>query len=342
MTTSGRAIDRRRDAMRIAMFVLLAVLVFGWAKWNPYWHKLPAVAHSGTLGKPVVGGAPLGWFSLADGRAFTVAYVRSVWPAIVAGLVVAAGVQTLIPAGPLARLAGGRGGAVRSALAGIPTMLCTCCAAPIAVGLRNRQVPIRAALAFWLANPLLNPVVVGFAVFVLSPRWAALRLGLGVLVLIAVLLVVGRLRGAVPIGDAPPQTVDPGRGSFVRALVSLTVRLTPVYLALVFLLGALRGTLLPLGGRLTSWGVLGVLVVAVAGTLLAVPTGAEVAVVAALLAAGAPAWLAAPLLITLPATSLPSLAMAWRSFPHRVEVAVAGVTLAGGLLAAVLGATLFG
>ena len=223
-------------------------------------------------------------------------------------------------------------------------MLCTCCAAPVAVGLRERRVPVRAALAFWLANPLLNPVVVAFAVFVLTPEWAGLRLGLGIVVLAAILALVGR-RDRVPAGTVGTAITDEPPGgvvAFLRALAGLTIRLVPLYLALVFLLGALRGALLPLGGQLASWGVLGVLVVAVAGTLLAVPTGAEIAVVAAFLAAGAPAWLVAPLLVTLPATSLPSLAMAWRSFPHRVEVVVAMVTLAGGLLASAVALVLFG
>jgi uncharacterized membrane protein YraQ (UPF0718 family) len=127
---------------------------------------------------------------------------------------------------------------------------------------------------------------------------------------------------------------------FLRALGGLAIRLLPEYLLLVVALGAFRGVLFPVGA---SWfsgtgvvlAVVGVVVLAVAGTLLPIPTGAEVAVVAALLAVGVSGPLAAALLITLPAVSLPSLLMVRTAFPRRLLVAVTGAVVGVGLLTSV-------
>jgi len=97
--------------------------------------------------------------------------------------------------------------------------------------------------------------------------------------------------------------------------------------------GDLTATLayFPVGSTLlTGTGiVLGVVLLAVAGTLLPIPTGAEIAVVAALLAVGVSGPLAAALLITLPALSLPSLLMVRGVFPRGLLVAVTGLVSSG-------------
>ncbi|MDD7920094.1 hypothetical protein [Actinomycetospora callitridis] len=116
------------------------------------------------------------------------------------------------------------------------------------------------------------------------------------------------------------------------------MRLLPEYLLLVVALGALRGVLFPVGSTLlTGTGiVVGVVLLAVAGTLLPIPTGAEIAVVAALLAVGVSAPLAAALLITLPALSLPSLLMVRGVFPRGLLVAVTGLVVGVGVLTSVV------
>ena len=124
---------------------------------------------------------------------------------------------------------------------------------------------------------------------------------------------------------------------FLSALGRLAVRLLPEYLLLVVALGAFRGVLFPLG---SSWlsgtgialAVVGVVLLAVAGTLLPIPTGAEIAVVAAMLAVGVPAPFAAALLITLPALSLPSLLMVRGVFPRNLLMAVTSLVVGVGLV----------
>jgi uncharacterized membrane protein YraQ (UPF0718 family) len=338
-----------RDLVGVLVFAGLFAGLFAWAKWDPYWHKIPTVARSGQLGPSVLapGGQPPG-VSWQAGVDFLRTYVLAVWPAIVAGLVTGAGVQTLLPRRWLLRAFNGTGPGPRASFAGagravgaaLPMMLCTCCSAPVAVGLRRSRVGVQPALAYWLATPLLNPAVMAFAALALSPAWMGLRLGAGVLVLVlALALTVRRTDEAVELDPrldaAAAAPVKPSLARFAGTLVRTTVRLVPEYLLLVFALGALRGALFPLGHDLASWGLAGAVVLAVAGMLLAVPTGGEIAVVAALLAAGAPSWLAAALLITLPAVSLPSLAMVWTSFPRRVTVGTAAVVVAAGLLTSV-------
>jgi len=75
-------------------------------------------------------------------------------------------------------------------------------------------------------------------------------------------------------------------------------------------------------------------VFAVAGALLPIPTAGEIPVVAALLALGVSAPVAAALLITLPAVSVPSLIMVRRVFPAKVLATTVGAVIALGLLSA--------
>ena len=87
------------------------------------------------------------------------------WPAVLAGLVTGAGVQTLVPRGWLLRVFNGAdpassgplAGAGRAVAAALPMMLCTCCSAPVTVGLRRSRVAVRPALAYSLGDPAAQP-----------------------------------------------------------------------------------------------------------------------------------------------------------------------------------------
>jgi uncharacterized membrane protein YraQ (UPF0718 family) len=344
-------VETRRSAPPWVLAVGFGVLVAGllvWAKWQPYWVKVPAVAESGSLGKSILAGTPSG-VSVRGGLAFAGTYFLAIWPALVAGLVIAAAVATVLPADWLARAFGrdGAGGAVRGGALALPSMMCSCCAAPIAVGLRQRSASVLSSLTYWLANPALNPVVLAFCAFVLPWPWTVLRAGAGLVVVVGAVLIARRspIRTVDDSVPEPEPTPDdrPLAIRFLVALGRLAVRLLPEYLVLVVVLGAFRGVLFPLSSGLMSGTtlllVVGVVLLAVAGTLLPVPTGAEVAVIAALLAAGIAPPLAAALLVTLPALSLPSLLMVRRAFPRRTLVSVTALVAGVGVLcAAVAGA----
>jgi uncharacterized protein len=80
---------------------------------------------------------------------------------------------------------------------------------------------------------------------------------------------------------------------------------------------------------------------AVAGMLFAIPTAGEIPLIQTMLGYGVGAGPAGALLMTLAPLSLPSLVMLARTFPTRVLLALAGLTVAlgilGGLLAMALG-----
>ncbi|MHC1562430.1 permease [Actinomycetospora sp. C-140] len=334
-------------------FGALVVAGLLWAKWAPYWVKVPSVAGSHSLGSSILtGGAPAPpGVSLAAGLRFAGTYFLAIWPALVVGLVLAAAVQTVLPAAWITRVLGrGVGGGVRGSALALPSLMCSCCAAPMAVGLRRRAADLTATLAYWLGNPALNPVVLVFCAFVLPWEWTVLRAAAGVAVVAAAVALARWWTRRSPtdpvvevpvVEDAVPDK-RPLAVRFLAALGGLSIRLLPEYLLLVVALGAFRGVLFPVGA---SWlagtaAVVGVVLLAVAGTLLPIPTGAEVAVVAALLAVGVSGPLAAALLITLPAVSLPSLLMVRTAFPHRLLVAVTGTVVGIGVLTSVAAVTL--
>ena len=347
-----------RDRRLLLLGGTALVLLLGglwWAKYGPYTDKVPAVLGSSSLGDSIVtgGGEQAPPVSLAAGWDFTVAYTAAIWKALVVGLVLAAAVQVLLPASWLRRVlgssdAGTASGGLRGGLASVPTLMCSCCAAPLAVGLRRARAGTSAVLAFWLGNPALNPVVLVFCLAVLPWPWAVLRFGAGLLVVVAAVGLASRLarRGSteetLPVepGVTPDDRPVPVR--FAATLAGLAVRLLPEYLAVVFVLGVFRGVLFPADGGTGVAAVVVLLLLLVAGLALPVPTGGEVAVVAAALAAGLAAPAAAVLLVTLPVLSLPSLLMVRHVFPGRLLLGTAGVVAAVALLSAGITAVVVG
>ena len=350
MAETGRPSAVRRAPRTAALaVVVLALGLLAWAKYVPYAIKVPHVLGTHSVGASILtgDGALERGASLAAGWHFTVAYLSSVWQALVAGLVLASAVQVLLPVAwlerALGRAGGGRGG-VRGALLAVLTLMCSCCAAPLAVGLRRLRANLPATVGFWLGNPALNPVVLTLCLAVLPWPWAVLRLGAGLAVVAAGIAAARREERRSPSSNDASQTVvgteeiagaAPLPVRFLRALATLTVRLLPEFLLVVFALGAFRSVLFPIGSAGPSVAILAAGLV-VAGLLLPVPTGGEVAVVAAGLAAGMPVAAAAVLLVTLPMLSLPSLLMVRSVVPRDVLVRTAAATVGVGIVAALV------
>jgi uncharacterized membrane protein YraQ (UPF0718 family) len=127
---------------------------------------------------------------------------------------------------------------------------------------------------------------------------------------------------------------------WAREFCRLAIRLVPEYLVLVLILGGIRAWLFPTAlfgsGNSLPW----LIGVAVAGTLFAIPTAAEIPIVQAMLQLGVGAGPAGALLITLPAVSLPSLVMLGRAFPAKTLGTVAFATAGAGVFAGLLAITL--
>lgn len=191
----------------------------------------------------------------------------------------------------------------------------------MALGLRKNGSSVGASLAYWLGNPLLNPATMVFMGFVLGWQWVGLRLVVGALLVFFVAYVVGRMAVAGAVSPEIPLTDAQGSefgGSiwlaWLKSLWRLSKGVIPEYVILVCLLGAVRAWLFPavtpsVNGL--SWTV----VLAFTGTLFVIPTAGEIPIVQTLTAFGLGAGPAAALLITLPALSLPSLLMLYRSIP---------------------------
>ncbi|PWH07273.1 permease [Brachybacterium endophyticum] len=341
--------------------LLITVLGLLWAKWFPYTLKTIGLAEGGQWDGSVLSDtavdAPTWW---QGGWDFLVTYTLAIWRALLVALLISAAVQAFLGPERLARLIAGGRGATRAALAGVPAMMCTCCTAPVVVGLRRSGVPVRAAAAFWLANPVLNPAVIVFLALIGPWQWAAVRVVIGIALMAGAAALAGRLApratvdgylgaaataaagGTVTGAASAAEPASGGAGAVTRALLRfgrefgrLAVRLVPEYLGLVFVVGVV----LHLGGwRLDSihWGLLAVLVFAVIAVLMVIPTAGEIPVLLALAALGGSPWAQGIALICLSAVSLPSLVMVGRSLSWRASTGIAGAVLVAGVVAGAL------
>jgi uncharacterized membrane protein YraQ (UPF0718 family) len=347
------ATARSLDATsRWILFVTVAVAGLFYVKWLPYWGRAFVAASHHAIGPSILMGkanhAPAASWRAA--LVYAAAYGKSIWQAMILGLLLGSGVQALLPADWVSRRLGKArfSSAVAGGLIALPAMMCTCCAAPVVAGLRRQQASAGAAVAFWLGNSVLNPATLIFVGFVLGWRWAALRLVLGVAMVFGLGWLANRLtspREAAQAQEAVARLVAaPVNAPFRRWLLILgrmTLRLVPEYIVLVLLLGASRAWLFPdIGpgiGNQIQW----IVAFALAGALFVIPTAGEVPIIQAMLSLGIGAGPAGALLMTLPPISLPSMAMVSRAFPPHILALVAGVVvlfgLAGGALAVALG-----
>jgi hypothetical protein len=347
--TQSHAPEARKTSLtpQVLTFVVLAVAGLLYVKWLPYYNRTFVAATHHAIGKSILMGdaphAPAP--SLKAAIDYALAYGKAIWQAMVQGLLLGSAVQALLPARWIARLLGGRG--FGSALAGgmlsLPGMMCTCCAAPVVVGLRRRQAAPGAAIAFWLGNSVLNPATLVFIGFVLGWQWTGLRLLLGLPMVFGVGWLANRMtspeeaeqaEASLSALKAEPQTAPFRR--WLTILGRMSLRLIPEYVVLVLLLGAARAWLFPVIGPQIGNDLGWVLAFAVAGALFVIPTAGEVPIIQAMLSLGLGVGPAAALLLTLPPISVPSMAMLGRSFPPRILAVVAAAVVLFGVAAGLL------
>ena len=144
------------------LFLLIAGIGLYYVKWSPYYAKAFLAADNHSIGASILNdnqGEPL-----AAALAYAQVYFLAIWKAAVLAVILGSLIQVLIPRDWLLRLFGkaGLGSTLRGGLFALPGMMCTCCAAPVAAGMRRQKVSVGAALAFWIANPVLNPATLVF------------------------------------------------------------------------------------------------------------------------------------------------------------------------------------
>jgi uncharacterized membrane protein YraQ (UPF0718 family) len=332
------------------IFIIVAIIGFAYVKWMPYYAKAFFAQSHHAIGDSILSGKaastpPVSW-DAAVGYAIT--YTKAIWQALVLGLVLGSGIKVLLPS-QWVSAAIGRLGFKSIALGGmiaIPCMMCTCCAAPVAVGMRQSRASVGSVVAWWMSNPVLNPATLVFMGFVLGWGWSLFRVVAGVAMVLGVACLAERFGGkdsAAISEQSLPAATEPSQGNFLanwwRELVTLAVKLVPEYFIIVLLLGAIRAWLFPVLGA--HDGVLWVVAMAVAGTLFVIPTAGEVPIVQAMFALGMGAGPAGALIMTLPAASLPSLAMLGRVFSMRTRLVIAAGVVLTGIIAGMLAMAVF-
>lgn len=341
-------VPKRHWGWPVAIFVAIAVLGVFYAKWDPYYFKAFTAAAKHTIGKSIVTGAargaPAPGFQAA--LTYTVAYFKDIWIALIVGLLVGAGVQTLLPASWLYRVLGRispRSRALALAAA-VPSMMCTCCSAPIAVAMQKKNLSTGATLAYWLGNPILNPATIIFMGFVLGWNWALLRIVMGLVVVIGVSWLGDRwmsrdkaLEGSASLTDvAPPVDESPTVQRFFGTLGRLVVGLVPEYIVIVAALGAARAWLFPAMNPALGHSLWLMLVLAIVGTLFVIPTAGEIPIVQTLMSYGLGLGAGGTLMLALPAVSLPSMAMVGQQMGAKTMVKVATLVAIAALITGIL------
>ena len=333
----------------LVILTLVAIIGFAYVKWVPYYAKAFLAQSQHAIGDSILSrksasAPPASWNAALD---YAVAYGKAIWQALVLGLVLGSGIKVLVPNQWVNAMLG-RMGLKSVALGGIfalPCMMCTCCAAPVAVGMRQSRASVGSVVSWWMSNPVLNPATLVFMGFVLGWGWTLFRIVFGVAMVILVAYLAERYSGpheSVELEQISPADVESSSGGFLvswlREFMALTIRLMPEYLVLVLLLGAARVWLFPVLGAHDGIG--WIVAMAVAGTLFVIPTAGEVPIVQAMFALGMGAGPAGALIMTLPAVSLPSLVMLGRVFNFRTRFVIAtGVAVSGiaaGLIAMII------
>lgn len=329
-----------------ATFALVAIIGFAYVKWVPYYAKAFIAYNQHSIGDSIIFGkasaAPAA--SISAALDYAIAYGKSIWKAMLLGLILGSGIKVLLPSNWVSAVLGRLG--FRSVMLGgffaLPCMMCTCCAAPVAAGMRQSRASVGSVVSWWLANPLLNPATLVFMGFVLGWGWALFRLVFGIAMVLGIAYLAERYtesrlnKEEASLEDASKQNLPPEPEvssdgvmlRWAREFMSLTIKLLPEYLVLVLLLGAARAWLFPVFGADDS--IIWIFALAFAGMLFVIPTAGEVPIVQAMFALGMGAGPAGALIMTLPAVSLPSLVMLGKVFSLRMRLLIAvGVVLSG-------------
>jgi uncharacterized membrane protein YraQ (UPF0718 family) len=227
------------------------------------------------------------------------------------------------------------------AMAGAPMGVCSNCATPVAQSMIAGGASTRLTVAAMISSPSFNPVVVAM-VFVLFPLpLAALRMIVPGVLLLALPLLVPESRKVIR-GIEMPEMVQPISVRLVEFFKTYfgnllrLVLMTLPWMLLAAFLGALAAELIPAYGTHLPVSVLGVICVAVLGTLLPVPMALDVALAYLLYHAGVPTPYVAALLCTLGPVSIYSLSAMGQQLGRRTGLRLAGATAALGSIAGIV------
>jgi uncharacterized membrane protein YraQ (UPF0718 family) len=236
------------------------------------------------------------------------------------------------------RFSSAAGNVLCGAVAGAPMGVCTNCATPVAQSLLVGGASTRLTVAALISSPSFNPVVVAMA-FVLFPLpLAAMRVVVPTLLLVALPWLVRENELKVRSWEVSleSQTLSARLIAFcktyLRNLVRLTV-LTLPWMLLAAVVGALAVETIPAYGTHVPISLVGVVLVAVLGTLLPVPMALDVALAYVLYHAGVPIPYVAVLLCTLGPVSVYSLSALGKQLGWKTSLRLGGAVALLGCIA---------
>jgi uncharacterized membrane protein YraQ (UPF0718 family) len=223
-------------------------------------------------------------------------------------------------------------------LAGMPAGVCTNCATPIAQSLLMGGASTRLTLAAMISSPSFNPVVLAMA-FVLFPWKLAMARVIVPAVLLALLPLLVKEREEATLGMKMPDVSEPAgtralrlMRRFLKNLLRLTLATLP-WMLLAAVLGAAAVEMIPAYGTNLPVSGLGIVAVAIFGTLLPVPMAFDVALSWVLYRAGVPVPYVAALLCTLGVVSVYSLTAMGQQLGRAVAMRLAATVAVLGSMA---------
>jgi len=246
-----------------------------------------------------------------------------------------AALLTLLPLLPRRRFGNAAANTALGVMTGIPLGVCANCVTPIGQSLYQGGASPTTVLATMVSSPMLNVVVLTM-VFTLFPiQLALVRLAVPLLLLA---LVPWLTRESQPVPEGICTLPDPGwlrpsagaMRQYGKNLVRLAATTLP-FMLLAALLGALVAELVPAQELPAQVSVMGIVLVALAGTFLPVPMAFDVAAAYVLMARGVPMPYVATLLCTLGAFSVYPMLVVGRTMSWWTALRVFASVLAIGV-----------
>ncbi len=272
----------------------------------------------------------------------SVNYLAVIWPALLFGLLISAGVRAFIPVAALSRLFGGGTacGQLIAGASGAPLMLCSCCVTPVFSSVYQQSSRLAPSLAMMLAAPALNPAALVLTFLLFSSEIAWTRFVMSIVAVFIGTAVVARLAGSGRV-DAPAvvSAFDAPRESglamrYFQSLAHITLRTVPL-IVIGVVLAMFVSDYIPAWVRSPSGNVSAIAIAASLAVPLALPTFFEIPLAVTLLAAGAPAGAAVAVLFAGPAVNLASLLTVGQVAGWKSMVLIASmvwlVAVAGGI-----------
>lgn len=275
-------------------------------------------------------------------------YFIVIWPALLFGILIGAGVRAFLPKGWLSRILGAKTfrAQIAGGAAGAPLMLCSCCIAPVFDAVYQRSSRLGPSLAVMLASPSLNPAALILTAMLFAPKIAIMRLLMGISAVVLGGLTIDRsFRGTsfgARVEDGTEGILVGSRDAtiaFFRSLLHVLTRVLPP-LALGIVCSVLLTEYMP-KDVFSSNGLATVAVLATASIAVpvALPTFFEIPLALGLLSAGAPPGAAVAMLFAGPVINLASLLALAKATNWKVSTALAAfvwaVAVVGGLVVGV-------